>query len=91
MKAMAHALLSPDPTPPELSGAMKGKALPKGKTLPGVEFERYAQKLISQARAVRKYAPTLVEKVRGFLAGLLRSRRAWLHRGAPTRSRTCHR
>jgi hypothetical protein len=58
MKAMAHAILSPDPEKLRRKGS--GQSLLLGKDT----SEGYALKLLSQARAVRKYAPTLVEKVR---------------------------
>jgi hypothetical protein len=58
-KAMAHAILFPDP-----KKTYRGKkALPKSKAL-GVESERYAAKLVSQARTVLRHTPELAEKVR---------------------------
>jgi hypothetical protein len=51
MKAMARAILSPDPS----KGGRGKKASPN---------EGFSATLLSQARTVKKYAPTLVEKVR---------------------------
>lgn len=55
---MAHAILFPTPMSAKESGAMKGKRSLAAKDLP------FSEALLSQAPAVRKYAPTLVEKVR---------------------------
>ena len=51
MKAMARAILSPDPSK---GGRGKKASLSEG----------FSATLLSQARTVKRYAPTLVEKVR---------------------------
>lgn len=52
-KAMAHAILFPEPAKLRRKGS--GSLVAKG---------QFSEALLSQARAVGKYAPTLVEKVR---------------------------
>ena len=57
-KAMAHAMLHPDPE----KGGRGKKVLPKSKSF-GVASEGYAEKLLSQARTVLGYSPALAADV----------------------------